>query len=158
LFFLRKEKTCDEIFTDNKMKLNVYNTKKTNHYRTPKDLYDKLDSEHQFNFDPCPLNGVDSDGKSIDGLKCDWGTSTFVNPPYSDIEPWCKKAREEQLKGKQSVLLIPCRSSTHYWHDWILPFAEVTFIRGRLRFGDSEGNKMGIAPFPSVLVLYRGGL
>eukprot|EP00732_Lithocolla_globosa_P000881 Lithocolla_globosa_v1_NODE_347_length_4383_cov_3.684466.p3 type:complete len:135 gc:universal NODE_347_length_4383_cov_3.684466:3512-3916(+) len=130
------------------MKLNVYNTKKTNHWQTPLDLYEKLDVEFHFDFDPCPLNGTN-------GLEIDWGQMNFVNPPYSNVGGFAKKCREEQLKGNESVLLIPARTSTHYFHDWILPFAEVRFIRGRLKFRDSAGQTLQHAPFASILCVYR---
>jgi site-specific DNA-methyltransferase (adenine-specific) len=138
-----------------KPKLNGYNTKLTNPWRTPQKLYDSLDSEFHFNgIDPCPLHGADS---GVDGLNQSWGSTgecVFVNPPYSNIKPWSMKAREEQLKGITVVMLIPSRTSTAYFHDWVLPFAEVRFLKGRVAFEDSDGNSKGPAPFPSLLAVF----
>jgi site-specific DNA-methyltransferase (adenine-specific) len=130
-------------------RLNSYNTKITNEWGTPPELYTQLNNEFSFTFDPCPLGGT------VDGLTIDWGTSNFVNCPYSNVEAWAKKCRGEQLKGNLSVLLIPSRTSTHYFHDWILPFAEVRFIKGRLKFLNQEGKQTQCAPFASLLAIFR---
>ena len=134
-------------------KLNTYNTKLTNHWMTPPALYDKLNQKFHFSpFDPCPL--LES---NMNGLEVSWGNQgdcVFVNPPYSNIKPWCTKAREEQLKGISSVLLIPSRTSTGYFHDLIQPYAEVRFLRGRVAFLNQEGKSQGPAPFPSMLAVF----
>lgn len=49
-------------------------------WMTPKDLYDKLNDEFDFTFDPYPYKHNLMDW---DGLKIDWGGRNFVNPPYS---------------------------------------------------------------------------
>jgi hypothetical protein len=73
------------------------------HWATPKWLYDKLDAEFGFDFDPCPLNA------EFDGLAMEWGMSNFVNPPYNrtDKPKFIRKAYEEWKNGKGTVLLIP---------------------------------------------------
>ena len=53
-------------------------------------------------------------------------------------------------------MLIPARTDTTYFHDYIYGKAEIRFIRGRLRFTDEEGNAADPAPFPSMLVIYNG--
>jgi site-specific DNA-methyltransferase (adenine-specific) len=137
--------------------LNIYNTKVTNHWQTPPDLYNKLNTEFGFSsFDPCPLNRTDSTGNEINGLKQEWVSPCFVNPPYSNIEPWVKKAREQQLKGITSVFLIPSRTSTGYFHEYVLPYAEIRFLRGRVSFLDSKGESKGPAPFPSCACVFKG--
>jgi site-specific DNA-methyltransferase (adenine-specific) len=100
------------------------------HWATPKELYDKLDAEFNFDFDPCPLYA------EFDGLTIDWGNCNFVNPPYNrkDKPRFIRKAYEEWLKGKTSVLLIPASTSTGAFYDLILPNAEVRFPRGRIAF------------------------
>lgn len=52
------------------------------------------------------------------------------------------------------VLLIPARTDTSYFHDYIYKQdnVELRFIRGRLKFGDGKNS----APFPSMLVIYNG--
>ena len=116
-------------------------------WKTPSDVYNKLDQEFNFDFDPCPLN----DNPDFDGLAIEWGKCSFVNPPYSDISNWCKKAYEEYLKGKTVVMLIPSRTDTRYWHNYIMQATEIRFIKGRLKFGDSKNS----APFPSAIIVFR---
>lgn len=77
----------------------------------------------------------------------------FCNPPYSKIGEWVKKAFYEGRKDNTLVvLLIPARTDTKYFHDYILHRAEVRFIKGRLKFGDAKNS----APFPSMIVIFRG--
>lgn len=116
------------------------------HWATPKWLYEELNKEFNFNDDPCPLNG---DG----GLDRNWGTSTFVNPPYGRaIVKWIEKAWIEYEAGNTIVMLLPSRTDTRWFHNYILPFAkEIRFIKGRLKFGDAKNS----APFPSCIVIFR---
>ena len=114
-------------------------------WTTPIDVYQALDKEFHFNDDPCPLNPNGSGG-----LDREWGTSTFVNPPYSKPAPWCQKAFEESRQGKIVVMLLRGDTSTKWFHEWVLGKAEVRFIKGRLHF-----NGKAPAPFPSILAIYR---
>lgn len=104
-------------------------------YATPPELYNELNKEFNFDFDPCPYN----EGKIInDGLKIDWGKSNFVNPPYSQKlkEQFIIKGVEEMKKGNISVFLIPVSTSTKLFHDYIKPNAsEIRFLKGRVKFG-----------------------
>ena len=54
------------------------------------------------------------------------------------------------------MLLIPARTDTTYFHDYIYGKAEIRFVRGRLRFTDDEGNASDPAPFPSMVVTSNG--
>lgn len=119
----------------------------TDHWKTPKEVYDALNTEFNFDFDPCPLGGMES----ISGLDVDWGNSNFVNPPYSDISNWCKKSYEVFKQGKNVVMLIPSRTDTKYWHDYIMKATEIRFIKGRLKFGGAKNS----APFPSCIVIFK---
>jgi site-specific DNA-methyltransferase (adenine-specific) len=95
-----------------------------------KKLYDELNKEFNFYFDPCHLYA------DFDGLTVDWGGSNFVNPPYNRIDKpkFIQKAYEEWKKGKTCVLLIPSATGTAKFHDLILPNAEIRFLRGRVSF------------------------
>jgi hypothetical protein len=117
------------------------------HWATPKDLYQDLDREFHFNDDPCPLNSL------TDGLSREWGSSTYCNPPYGrEILKWVIKALEESLKGKTVVMLVPSRTDTVWFQCFILPFAyEIRFLKGRLHFNESKNS----APFPSCIVVFR---
>jgi len=114
-------------------------------WRTPKEVYDKLNQEFQFNDDPCPIGGNG-------GLDREWGTSTFFNPPYSKPTPWVKKAFEESQKGKVVVGLLRGDTSTNWFHDWVYNKSELRFIRGILKF--NECGKP--APFPSIVAIWNG--
>ena len=109
-------------------------------YATPPELYNELNKEFNFNFDPCPYN----EGEIInDGLKIDWGKSNFVNPPYSQKlkEQFIIKGIEEMKKGNISVFLIPVSTSTKLFHDYIKPnVSEIRFLKGRVKFGKINDN------------------
>jgi len=116
-------------------------------WRTPVAVYEELDDEFHFDFDPCPPN------PTFDGLTIEWGERNFVNPPYGrQIGQWISKGYEEARKGKQVVWLIPSRTDTRWWHDYIMKADEIRFIKGRLHF-----DERGPAPFPSAVVVFRGG-
>jgi phage N-6-adenine-methyltransferase len=108
----------------------------SDNWATPKEFYDELNAEFNFDFDPCPLNKekITSDK---DGLLIKWGKSNFINPPYSRKlkEAFVEKAIEESKKGNLCVLLIPVSTSTKLFHEKILPNAkDIRFVKGRLRF------------------------
>jgi site-specific DNA-methyltransferase (adenine-specific) len=123
-------------------------SKKSDHWSTPVDLYETLNKEFNFNYDPCPLNA------DFDGLKTDWNGSIFVNPPYSNIKGFLQKAHDELQKGnaKTVVFLIPSRTDTKWFHEYVYNRADIRFIKGRLKFGNSKNS----APFPSMLVIFKG--
>lgn len=123
----------------------LFSSKKMD-WKTPDKLYNFLNKEFNFDFDPCPLN------PQFDGLNIEWGMSNFVNPPYGrEIHKWIKKSYEEYKKGKIVVLLIPSRTDTTYWHDFIFNANEIWFIKGRLKFDDGKNP----APFPSAIIIFN---
>ena len=114
--------------------------------RTPKKIYDQLDKEFNFDFDPCPNN------PDFNGLLISWKKSNFVNPPFKDLKIWVKKAYQESLKNKICVMLLPVRTDTKIFHDIILPYADqIRFIKGRLKVEQYENS----APFPSMIVIFK---
>jgi site-specific DNA-methyltransferase (adenine-specific) len=81
------------------------------------------------------------------------GNVVFCNPPYSEIEKWVAKAFYESRKDNAVVvLLIPARTDTKYFHNYILHRSEIRFVKGRLKFG----NQKNAAPFPSMVIVFRG--
>ena len=103
----------------------------SDNWATPQSLYDDLNKEFEFDFDPCPLNAT------FDGLNIEWGESNFVNPPYSRKlkEAFIIKSVEQQKKGNRSVLLLPVSTSTKIFHEYILPNKkEIRFLKGRVAF------------------------
>ncbi len=115
-------------------------------WTTPIKFYQELNKEFFFDFDPCP------DNPQFDGLSIDWGVSNFVNPPYNQIKQWLAKGFNEWQKGKTVVFLIPSRTDTIWWHDFVMKSSEIRFIKGRLKFGNSKNS----APFPSAIIILRG--
>lgn len=131
---------------------------KTDDWATPQDFFDKLNLEFQFTLDPCAdsLNHKCSRyyNREQNGLSRDWGGErVFCNPPYGrEIGKWVQKSFEEsKKKNTLVVMLIPARTDTKYFHDYIYGKAEIRFIRGRLKFGNAKT----AAPFPSMVVIFR---
>lgn len=117
-------------------------TSNTDQWSTPPEFYKQLDDEFHFDFDPCPIN------PTFDGLSVKWGRRNFMNPPYGKvISKWVKKASENPL----TVCLLPARTDTRWFHDYIYGKAEIRFIKGRLKFGGSKNS----APFPSMIVIFK---
>ena len=138
--------------------MDVHYSSKTNEWSTPQDFFDELDKEFNFTLDPCSTSENAKCAKYFtvedDGLKQDWSNDVvFMNPPYGrGIKHWIKKAYEEHMKGATVVCLIPSRTDTTYWHDYIFGKAsDIRFLRGRLKFGDSKNS----APFPSAVIIYK---
>lgn len=147
-------------------------THKSDEYGTPQWLFDLLDKEFHFECDAAATTkntkcknffGEDYTGKKENSLVYDWTKcmfmdvgepeypkSFFLNPPYSKIAAFMKKAYEESLKGAVVVCLIPCRTDTRYWHDYVMKAQEIRFVKGRLKF---NGGSCG-APFPSCVVIF----
>lgn len=116
----------------------------TDSIRTPKEVYDLLDSEFHFDDDPCPLGGQG-------GLSRDWGRSVYMNPPYSNPVPWCQKAVFEMGRGKVVVALLRGDTTTRWFHTYVLPYAiEIRFILGRVRFTGARPN------FGNIVVIWDG--
>lgn len=107
----------------------------SDHWATPKYLYDELNEWFHFDFDPCPLN---HDIKKWDGLKIDWGSRNFMNPPYNRIEKpmWIRKGHEEYLRKKMVVMLIPAATGTRQFHKLLAPSCPV-----RLTWSEWKLNK-----------------
>ena len=132
---------------------------KSDNWSTPQDIYEALDNEFNFNLDPCADENNHKCEKYFtaedDGLLQNLGGNrVFCNPPYSNIAAWVKKAYKEATKDNTLVvLLIPARTDTRYFQEYIYHRSEIRFIKGRLKFGESKNS----APFPSMIVIFRAG-
>lgn len=131
----------------------------TDEWYTPMDFFNQLDAEFHFNLDPCATDENHKCAiyftKEIDGLSQKWGGyRVFCNPPYGrTIGEWVKKSYEESKQpGTIVVMLIPARTDTKWFHEYIYGKAEIRFIRGRLKFGGCKN----AAPFPSMVVIFKG--
>lgn len=130
-------------------------------WETPKDLFNKLNDKFHFTLDPCANEFNHKCDKYFtikdDGLKQNWENNiVFVNPPYGrQLYSWVKKCYEESKKENTLVvLLIPSRTDTKYFHDFLYNKSgiDLYFIKGRLKFSDSTIS----APFPSLIAVMRG--
>jgi len=145
---------------DSNTKLVMFSSK-SGEWSTPQDFFEKLNWRFgPFDLDPCanPANTKCANffTEVEDGLTKDWeGFRLFVNPPYGrGIDKWIKKGYiESQKKNTRVVMLIPARPDTKYWHEYVMKASEVYFVKGRLKFGDSQNS----APFPSAVVVFDGG-
>lgn len=97
----------------------------------PPEIYNPLNEEFQFDFDPCPYPLP----PGFDGLTCEWGRSNWVNPPFGSImhegkkkgpTAWMRKAILEQSKGKTSVVVYPVDK-------WVLMMIEACGITMEIR-------------------------
>ena len=94
-------------------KFHVGNGSDGKHYwLTPPEVMQPLQMEFSFDFDPCPFPKPEG----FDGLTCEWGNSSYVNPPFGSIvhqgkkkgpTAWARKSIEESKKGKDVVLVYP---------------------------------------------------
>jgi phage N-6-adenine-methyltransferase len=131
---------------------------KTDQWSTPQDFFDAQDAIHHFTLDVC----ADATNhkcdlyftKEDDGLAQPWSGICWMNPPYGrTIGQWVEKAHRETETGnaKKVVCLLPARTDTRYFHDYCLPYGRITFLKGRLKFGDATNS----APFPSMVVVFE---
>lgn len=137
-------------------KTNIHFSSKSDDWATPQDFFIKYDKIYNFGLDAAASSENAKCAKYFsvvdDGLNQSWGGygAVWCNPPYSQLKKWIQKAYKESLLGVIVVMLIPARTDTAAWHDYIFPYAEIEFIRGRLKFGNSKNS----APFPSAIVIF----
>lgn len=133
---------------------------------TPQDLFDALDKEFGFTLDACADDNNHKCAKYYtveqDGLAQSWaGETVFCNPPYSKRggqAKWIEKCYTEASKNKIiAVALLPARTDTKVFHVYILGKAEIRFIRGKVNFEVRKGESGGRAPFPNMIVVFKGG-
>ena len=129
-------------------------------WETPQWLFDLLNETFGFTLDVCSTHEnakcVAHFTEAENGLAQSWsGHVCWMNPPYGrEIREWCEKAYIESEGGTLIIGLVPARVDTGWWFDYCAKAAEIWFIRGRLRFGDSRDN----APFPSAVVVWSANL
>lgn len=132
--------------------MSVHFMSHSNEWETPQDLFDELNREFGFTLD---VAATEQNAKCArfydraqDGLTQPWDGVCWCNPPYGrEIAKWVKRAAEV---SSTVVMLLPARTDTRWFHDYIYGKAEIRFIRGRLRFSGATVN----APFPSMIVIF----
>lgn len=125
------------------------------YWLTPKGIYERLNEEFHFDFDPCPYPKPDG----YCGLNVEWGNSNYVNPPFrktdgNSVGPtaFVRKAIAEQQKGKSSVLLIPAQS---YVNLLLEAGAEVRSM-GRVKWLEVETGEPCKSPSPITCFILKG--
>ncbi|UTR05179.1 phage N-6-adenine-methyltransferase [Alkalihalobacillus sp. LMS6] len=130
---------------------------KTDLWATPQQFFDELNDEFGFTLDPASTEENAKCDKfytlNDDGLVQDWSNNiVWLNPPYGRvIGDWMKKAYEESQRGSTVVCLVPARTDTKWFHEFVYGKAEIRFVKGRLKFGEATNS----APFPSMVVIYN---
>jgi len=131
-------------------------TQQQRFWLTPPDLYEKLNNEFSFDFDPCPFPRPDT----FNGIAVPWGHSNYVNPPFRksdgafDAGPtaFIRKAIEEKKQGKTSVVVLNTMS---YINMLIEAGAEFRSL-GRLRWLDCDTREPWKSPANTTLFVLRG--
>jgi phage N-6-adenine-methyltransferase len=155
--------------------------KASDEWETPQSFFDALNREFRFGLDAaatrentkCPdYLGPDRDDPrfrdalavswrfALDFTWGEWHRAIWLNPPYSKCAEFVAKAAAEQREGVTTVMLIPARTDTRYFHAHIYDAekhqprerVEIRFVKGRLKFGTGKNS----APFPSMVVIFRG--
>ena len=147
------------------MKYNFEQTR--NDYLSPPELVKealKYLKIQKFDLDVCcSTDNIPAKNRYIDGihdgLKEDWQKYNWCNPPYNVADEWVKKAYQEQQKGNFTAMLLPARTETKYWHDYILDNKKVKikWLRKGYRFIDPDTNEyMGIYKNALAIVYFKG--
>ena len=129
-------------------------TSNTDLWSTPQSFFDRLNEEFWFTLDPC-ATPENAKCKKFFTKEQDWLAQSrdneivFCNPPYwREIGKWVEKS--SKAKWWKVVMLLPARTDTRWFHDFIYQKSEIRFIKGRLKFGDGRNS----APFPSMIVVF----
>ena len=137
------------------MKFKPLFSRKSDEWRTPQWLFDTLNDLFHFDIDvACTDDNAKVDHYFTvdeDGLTQPWVGTCWMNPPYSQVELWMKKAWEKSQKGATVVCLVPSRTDTYWWSRYA-DKGDYFFIEGRLKFNDAKQ----CAPFPSAIIVFNG--
>lgn len=139
------------------MNTDVMFSSATGEWETPQDLFDFLDGLFHFTLDAAA--SVENAKcaryftKEDDALVQTWSGRVWVNPPYGrEIGGFVEKGARSVFSrdAEVVVMLLPARTDTAWWHDWVMSAQEIWLIRGRLKFGGAKN----CAPFPSCVVVF----
>lgn len=134
----------------------VYHRSVTVEWETPSAFFATLDAEFHFTI-AVAASATNAKcarfyTRAQDGLQQPWEGVCWCNPPFGrEIPRFMEKAAQSARDGATVVCLVPARTDTRWWHQWVLPYGEIRFVAGRLKFSDARHN----ATFPCAVVIYR---
>lgn len=115
----------------------------------------------EVDLDPCghPLSPVVARRRILlseggNGLVDDWsGGLAFVNPPYSQLLAWLRRAHAQWRAGKVGsvVCLVPVRTDSAWFHETLSADADIYLLQGRVRFLNLQGRSQH-TPFSLMVV------
>ena len=143
-------------------------SKASDEWTTPQAFFDALHAEFAFDLDAAATAanrkktrylGLDNGLDALDVLWGMYGTRVWCNPPYSQVRAFIDKAAHERPRGLLTVMLLPARTDTRWFHEHLWDARthrpqtgiELRFVKGRLKFGDGANS----APFPSMVAVFR---
>ena len=123
---------------------------------TPPEMYEALDREFKFDFDPCPYPLVNG----YNGVAVPWGQSNYVNPPFRksdaahDAGPtaFVRKAIAEQQQGKSSVIVL----NTMSFINILLEAGAECRSMGRVRWLDARTGRPWGHPANTTAFILKG--
>ena len=140
------------------METSVHFSSQKDSWATPQDFFDKLNKQFHFDIDVCASKDNAKCKKYFtikdDGLSQEWRGVCWMNPPYGrEISKWIKKAYESSKENNTIVVcLVPSRTDTKWWHNYVMKSSLIWFIKGRLKFNGHKNS----APFPSAVIIFNG--
>lgn len=132
-------------------------------WATPPVVFQRLaDIYGPFDLDPCcrteNAKSAQYFTKDTDGLSQQWSGTVWVNPPYSNPRPWIQKAIDSAaIPPCKVVMLLPGAIDTGWFHDLVLPHADLVFVRGRIKFIGWKGTPIGAPKQGNLLALFPKG-
>jgi len=139
-------------------------------YESPWPLFDEIKTNSNVNpqLDVCATKANTKCAAfftpQMNGLMQEWAIDFWMNPPYSEVDKWIKKAYEEHRKWNVTgTALTYAKTDTKWWHEYVIgKGAEVYFLKGRVNFlkdgvpiaNKKTGHKQS-APYPSVVIVWR---
>ena len=145
------------------MKREVYSRTEASKdtWETPDYFFNLLDEKFHFTLDPCATKENTKCKKFFtneqDGLRQNWkGERVFVNPPFSKIDSWVNKCYKEGIKENTIVvMIIPSRTDTRYWHNYIMKANEIWFCKGRVNFLLEGMKPTHGSTFPLAIIVFK---
>lgn len=145
------------------MREQLHHKWNNDHWATPPAFVAQLEARYgAFQLDPCATRATAKAPRFYtprqNGLLRPWDGRVFLNPPYSEVLPWVERAARLTRRGRCPLviaLLPPC-VDTGWWHDWVLPYAQILWVRGRIHFLGENGKPAKATRSPNVVAVYEG--